>query len=71
MAFKVIQVDLTDEQIAQIEKAVKDGDEFALLAEPRLSKGMLNVRICTNEQFEILRPAILEAYKLPEWRKKQ
>ena len=70
MAFKVIRLRLTRDQIEEIAAAVLGSGDFALLAEPKMDKGVLDVQICTNEQFEILQPAILKAHKLPQWRKK-
>lgn len=72
MAFKVVRIKLTGQQVTQILKSVgSTTDDFALLAEPDLKTETLKVQACTNEQFEILRPAILNAYKLPQWTKKR
>jgi hypothetical protein len=71
MAYKVVCIRLTDWQLEQIEAVVMSGHDYALLAEPIINEGVLKVRICTNEQYEVLRPAILKAHKLPQWRKKQ
>lgn len=71
MAFKIIQVPLTESQIAQIERRVgANGDDYqyALLAEPKLDREVLHVQVVTKEQYDILRPAILEANKLPTWK---
>lgn len=68
MAFKVIKIEMTNDQIKLIEKATINGSRFSLLAEPHLDTGMLRVQIVTDEQFQILRPAIMEAYKLPQWK---
>lgn len=72
MTFKVVRIQLTGRQVAEIEKVIGSGDgDFALLAEPDLKQEVLKVQICTNEQFDILRPAILKAYELPPWSKKR
>lgn len=68
MAFKVIKIEMTNDQIKLIEKATMNGKRFSLLAEPHLDTGMLRVQIVTDEQFKILRTAILKAYKLPQWK---
>jgi len=71
MAFKIIQVPLTGDQIKQIERGVGangEDDKYALLAEPKLMGEVLNVQVVTLEQYEILRPAILAATKLPQWK---
>lgn len=69
MSYKVIKLRLTDDQVQQIESVTTGGGDFALLAEPKLEDGTLRVQVCTNEQFNILRPAILKAHKLPQWRR--
>jgi hypothetical protein len=69
MTFKVIRLRLSQEQIAQIDTAVTGGESYCLLAEPHMDRGVLDVQICTDEQFEILRPAIMEANRLPQWSK--
>lgn len=69
MSFKVIKIDLTEEQVGKIAKVVDGGSDFALLAEPKLEDGTLRVQIVTDLQFAILRPAILNAHKLPQWRR--
>jgi hypothetical protein len=69
MAYKVVHIKLTESQLRQIETVVTGGHDYALLAEPVINEGVLKVRICTNEQYEVLRPAILRAHKLPQWQK--
>jgi hypothetical protein len=71
MAYKVVHIKLTEGQLGQIETVVTGSHDYALLAEPVINEGVLKVQICTNEQYEVLRPAILKAHKLPQWRKKQ
>lgn len=72
MPYKVIQVKLTGAQVMEIEKSIGlnvDASEYALLAEPKLDREVLNVQVISKEQYEIVRPAILEAYKLPPWKR--
>lgn len=57
MAFKIIQVFLTEHQIRQIRLGVGpngDDDQYALLAEPKLNGEVLNVQVVTKEQYDIL-----------------
>ena len=69
MPYKVIQVRLTGAQITQIMKGIgPSDDDYALLAEPKPDREVLNVQIVTKEQYAILRPAILEAAKLSQWK---
>jgi hypothetical protein len=71
MPYKIIQIQLTDAQVEAIEKGigtVGDDENYALLAEPKLTAGKLNVQVVTTEQYAILRPAITAAHKLPQWK---
>ena len=71
MPYRVLELELTDEQIAQIQAIVDDDNRpFGLLAQPQVRgafSGSMNVYICTKEQYEILDPAIKSARQLPSF----
>lgn len=58
MAYKSVEIQLTDEQIAQIEAAIGDNPEpFALLAHPQVRgfrAGIMPVYIATKAQYEAI-----------------
>jgi len=72
MPFKIISIPLTEEQLAAIKRGVgEDAEGYCLLAEPKMNMEVLHVQVATRAQYEIMRPAILKAHELPQWRSKR
>ncbi len=71
MPFKVVEIQLTDEQLARLVSEVSDLP-YALLAQPRISGrqgGVMSVYFCTPEQHALINKGTMEARKLPEYGK--
>lgn len=71
MPYKVIELTLTDEQMATIDSELGD-NQWALIAQPQMrgrSSGLLYVYVCTPEQYKMLDVAVIAARELPMYQK--
>lgn len=71
MPYKVIELQLTDEQIAEIEATLGDTVEpFALLAHPQvrgLRSGQMPVYILTAAQYKAIDKGVIEGRAMLAW----
>lgn len=71
MAYRVIYLQLTDEQMATINAALGDSKKpFALLAQPQvrgLRSGEMPVYVLAAEQYKAVDTAIVAARQLEAW----
>lgn len=72
MPYTIIALELTDQQRADIARAIGPSQSFGLLAQPFISgqnAGKLMVYILTAEQYGLLAAATNEGYRLPAFTK--
>lgn len=71
MGYKVIEVELTDDQIAQINTAIGDNTKpFALLAQPKVrgsAIGTMKVYVCTAAQYKAIEFGVNKGRQMEEW----
>jgi hypothetical protein len=65
MGFKSVELQLTDDQLAEINAAIGDNDQpFALLGHPQvrgLRSGTMLVCICTAQQYKAIDKGVIDA----------
>ena len=70
MPFTKITLDLKPCQLRKIREMLGDteGRRFCVFAEPQVEgsrEGLMDVMVCTREQYEVLKPAMIAARDLP------